>query len=105
MASATRRPCCRRSSAGPISGAMTAKGVVGHAGVFTVGRRPRWVVSGIPGRHDFDWPLPGRLRWEGHRCGSGGHGQAILSAMDTGTDTVAELTDQAEPTAQRPPEL
>src|SRR5258705_2523053 len=26
MASATRRPCCNRSSAGPINGAMTANG-------------------------------------------------------------------------------
>ena len=28
MASATRRPCCRRSSAGPISGAITANGAM-----------------------------------------------------------------------------
>src|SRR5689334_5252620 len=28
MASATRRPCCNRSSAGPISGAITANGAM-----------------------------------------------------------------------------
>ena len=28
VASATRRPCCSRSSAGPINGAMTANGAM-----------------------------------------------------------------------------